>query len=91
MHPAGVHATNPGRPLTNFPKFRRIHSFQYPLRINLRRQRQLHQNAIHCVVGIQSIDQLQQLLGRHAGCRGMQPTRQANLHASCNFRLHIKL
>ena len=75
--PAGVQGTRPRRPahqiadahrMEAIDVFRRADGFEHRFRINLRRQRKLHQDAVNFVAGVQVVDQFQQALG--GGVRG---------------------
>ena len=67
--PAGVQGTTPGRPASSAPRFAveavdvlgRRDRFEHARRVDVLRQRQLHQDAVHRADRVQARDALQQL------------------------------
>ena len=96
--PAGVQGTSPGRWVERKPTltgmeavhvFGRIDSHQDFLGVHLRRQRQLHQDAVDFVAPVQFEDQIQQLLGRNRVRRGKLFAVDAHFLATLDFPANI--
>ena len=69
----------------------RGHRFEHALRIDLRRQRKLHQNSIHIIVAVQIGNQLQHVIRCGVCWRCVQPARHTQLLACRHFTFYIQL
>src|SRR5580658_2063356 len=71
--------------------FGRLDGFDDALRIDVRRQRQLHQDSVHFVARVQLRNQCQQFECRNRGGRSAQPTSESKLLARGDLASHINL
>ena len=83
--PADVHGMKPVH------IFCRVHGFEYALAIHLRRQRQLHENAVDVVAAIQFVDGSQHFRGGDGSGRREAPAAQSQLLAGRDLALDVDL
>ena len=100
MMPAGVHGTRSGPTRHQVADVHRMESVdvfvrrdrqQHAARIHLRRQRQLHQDAVDIGPLVQAVDEREQLFGGDGGGRRKGLARDAQFGAGLHLVAHVDL